>query len=195
MLKSHIHERPVFQRLLFAQSWEDPELDIEGLRIAPGDRVLAITSGGCNALSLLTMGPRELIALDMNPAQNWLLEFKLAGIRGLSHEEYLRLLGVRFLEEPDPDAAPPTHLYARVRPLLSPEARAFWDGNVDQIRRGVLQAGRYERFLAAFRRVLRAAVGRSTLRDMLRQPPGRQAEFYRTRWDRPAWRLLFGVFF
>ena len=195
MLESRIHARPVFQRLLFGQSWEDPELDIEALRIAPRDRVLAITSGGCNALSLLTTGPRELIALDMSPAQSWLLELKLAGIRGLSHEEFLRLLGVRFLEEPDPAAAPPTELYTRIRPLLSPQARGFWDGNAPQIRRGVLQAGRYERFLAVFRRVLSAAVGGSTLRDLMRHPPEGQAEFYRARWDRPAWRLLFGIFF
>jgi S-adenosylmethionine-diacylglycerol 3-amino-3-carboxypropyl transferase len=58
-VKSQIHERTIFRKLLFAQSWEDPELDIEALRITPDDRVLAVTSGGCNALSLLTTEPRR----------------------------------------------------------------------------------------------------------------------------------------
>ncbi len=194
-MKSQIHERPVFERLLFAQSWEDPEADIEALQIEPSDQMLVVTSGGCNALSLLTTEPKALIAIDMNPVQSWLLELKLAGIRALSHEEFLQLLGVQFVEESDPNHSSPTALYGKIRDLLSPGARAFWDGNLHLNQQGVLQSGRYERYLRAFRRLLRLIQGGSTIRDLLHQSPDTQREFYRTRWDRAAWRFFFRIFF
>ncbi len=194
-MKSQIHQRTVFETLVFAQSWEDPELDIEALKISPHDRVLVVTSGGCNALSILTTGPKELIAIDMNPLQSWLLDLKLAAIRALSHEEFLELLGVKFIEEPSPDGIAPERLYDRVRPLLSPEAQTFWDRNVQMIRRGVLQAGRYESYLAVFGKILQFVVGRATVRNLLQQRPETQAEFYRTHWDRAAWRLFIRIFF
>ncbi len=194
-MKSLIHERTVFEELLFAQSWEDPELDIEALRITPDDRVLVVTSGGCNALSLLTTEPRELIAIDMNPVQSWLLELKLAGIRGLSREEFLGLLGTRFIEEPDPTHPSATALYARIRRLLSPGAQWFWDRHLSMIHHGVLQSGRYERFLSIFRRLLRLILGTRTVRELMNQSLDMQPDFYRARWDRPAWRLFFRIFF
>ena len=193
-MKSYIHQRPVFETLLFAQSWEDPELDIEALQISPSDRALVVTSGGCNALSLLTTGPKELIAIDMNPLQTWLLELKLAGIRALSHEMFLRLLGVEFIEEPSSTDTAPTELYGHARGFLPAEARDFWDRNSHLIERGVLQVGRYEAYLATLRRVLRILVGGGTLRDLFRQQLASQETFYRERWDRFAWRLFMRIF-
>jgi S-adenosylmethionine-diacylglycerol 3-amino-3-carboxypropyl transferase len=195
-LKSTIHARPVFQKLIFAQCWEDPELDIEGLAPTRSDRVLVVTSGGCTALSILTRGPRELIAIDMNPAQSYLLELKLAGIRILDdHDAYLKLLGVRFVEDKAPEGPPPAELYRRVRPLLSPDAQEFWDAHADWIQKGVLWCGRYESYLALFRRLLHIVVGRKTVRELLRLAPAEQARFYRERWDTAGWRLLFRMFF
>lgn len=194
-MRSRIHERPVFEKLVFAQSWEDPELDIEALQIVPSDHVLVVTSGGCNVLSLLTTGPRELIAIDMNPAQGWLLELKLAGIRTLSHDEFLRLLGVRFVEEPNPNHYTSTEVYGKLRGHLSPSARSFWDRNLKMISRGVLQSGRYEQYLRVFRTLLRLIKGGPTVRELMNQSLDRQLDFYQTRWDRAAWRLFFRVFF
>ena len=89
-----IQSRAVFQRLLFAQCFEDPEIDRRALRIGPGHTVLCVTSGGCNVLALLLDAPAHLIALDLNPAQNALLQLKIEGIRRLvlEHEgvEYAR---------------------------------------------------------------------------------------------------------
>jgi len=194
-MRSHIHDRPVFEKLLFAQSWEDPELDIEALQIQPSDRILVVTSGGCNALSLLTTGPREMIAIDMNPVQSWLMELKLAGIRTLSHDEYLRLLGVRFLEEPSPNHNTSIEVYGKVRGDLSPAARSFWDCNQKMISHGVLQSGRYELYLRVFRRLLRAIQGGATVRELMNQSLDMQQNFYHSQWDRTAWRLFFRIFF
>ena len=70
-------------KLLYAQVREDPEVDLEALSIGPEDTLFAVTSGGCTALRLLAEGPKELTCVDFNPAQNYLLELKLAAIRSL----------------------------------------------------------------------------------------------------------------
>lgn len=61
---------------MFAQSWEDPDCDRAALRIAPGERALAVTSGGDNVLDLLRDDPAAIVAIDLNPAQAWLFELK-----------------------------------------------------------------------------------------------------------------------
>ena len=57
-----------FRRLVYPQIWEDPIIDMEALRLGPGDRMIAIASGGCNVLSYLTADPAEIIAVDLNGA-------------------------------------------------------------------------------------------------------------------------------
>ena len=105
--------------LVYNQCWEDPARDQEALDLGPGDRVLAITSAGCNVLDYALRGARVL-AVDANPRQNHLLELKLAGIRTLSFEDFFTLFG----EGGTPHAR---QIYASLRGLLSREAQAFWD--------------------------------------------------------------------
>ena len=80
---------------MFAQSWEDPACDLAALRPQPGDTILAITSGGDNVLGFLLTDPQQVIAVDVNPAQTYLLELKKAAFRRLTHTNMLVLLGVR----------------------------------------------------------------------------------------------------
>jgi S-adenosylmethionine-diacylglycerol 3-amino-3-carboxypropyl transferase len=85
--------------------------------------VLVITSAGCNALDYALAAPRSVHAVDANPRQTALLELKLAGIRGLDHDDFFQVFGLgahpRF-----------AHLYRRhLRARLSPAAQAFWDGH------------------------------------------------------------------
>lgn len=186
---SPIHERAVFDRLLFAQCWEDPALDAAALRVRPGDVVVSVTSGGCNTLALALQGARTIHAVDLNAAQSALLELKLAGARSLRHGEYLELLGVR-------PSARQEALYARARTALSPEARAYWDAHAAFLRRGVLLAGRYEGYLALFRALLRAIEGRGRIARLFTcRTIEEQRRFYDTEWDTAPWRLFFRTFF
>ena len=105
--------------LVYNQCWEDPARDQEALGLGPDDRVLAITSAGCNVLDYALRGARVL-AVDANPRQNHLLELKLAGIRTLGYEDFFALFG----EGGTPRAR---EIYASLRDGLSREARAFWD--------------------------------------------------------------------
>jgi S-adenosylmethionine-diacylglycerol 3-amino-3-carboxypropyl transferase len=186
---SPIHGRPVFWRLLFAQCWEDPRLDFEALRVNSGHAVLSVTSGGCNTLALATCEPRKIYAVDLNAAQNALLELKIAGIRTLEHAEYLEFLGAR-----------PSHrrgdLFDQVRYELSDAARCTWDARRKEIERGILLAGRYERFLGLFRRLLPWLVGRRRIERLFeREDVEERRRFYDEEWNTRRWRLFFRLFF
>ncbi len=184
-----IHDRPVFGRMLFAQCWEDPVMDMEALRVGPGKTLLSVTSGGCNTLSLATLEPQRIIAVDLNPVQSWLLELKIAGIQTLDHGEYLELLGVR-------TSPRRPQLYRHTRPQLSDPARRYWDGRPRDLAHGVLRAGRYERYLSAFRQLLRGIQGsRRIERLFAERSTEERRRFYDDEWDRRAWRLFFRLFF
>jgi len=182
-------QRPVFERLLFGQCWEDPGLDAEALRVTPEHTLLSVTSGGCNTLSLALSGAERVIAVDLNAAQSSLLELKIAGARLLSHREYLELLGVR-------KSGSRTALYVRSRTAMSPTARDYWDRNLALIERGVLGSGRYERYLGAFRALLRGLEGRGRIEELFEaRTLDEQRRFYEVKWNTASWRLFFRVFF
>src|SRR5262245_11303043 len=102
--------------LVYNQCWEDPARDQEALALGPDDRVLAITSAGCNVLDYALRGARVL-AVDANPRQNHLLELKLAGIRTLPFEDFFALFG-------DGGTPRAREMYAALREHLSRDAQA-----------------------------------------------------------------------
>jgi S-adenosylmethionine-diacylglycerol 3-amino-3-carboxypropyl transferase len=109
------------RNLVYNTCWEDPRLDREALRLTGSDRVVVITSAGCNALDYLLDGPAEVTAIDINPRQNALLELKREGIRRLEYEDFFQLFGL---------GRHPQHAWlyqAHLRPGLSPFAREYWD--------------------------------------------------------------------
>lgn len=79
-------------RLMYAQNWEDPRLELKALDIDSRDRVLAVGGGGCTALSLLAQGPRRLEAVDRSEAQVRMLSLKLATVCHLPADEANRFL-------------------------------------------------------------------------------------------------------
>ena len=84
----------MFKGLVYPQIWEDPEVDMEALKIGPETRMITITSGGCNMLSYLTRDPRQIIAVDLNTAHIALSKLKLEGARHLpNHATFYRFFG------------------------------------------------------------------------------------------------------
>lgn len=107
--------------LVYNTCWEDPRLDRQALQLTSQDRVLVITSAGCNALDYALTGPAHVYAVDMNPRQNALLELKMTGIRRLEYDDFFEFFGKGF----HPRAAA---IYQRtLRSELSPWAQTYWD--------------------------------------------------------------------
>jgi S-adenosylmethionine-diacylglycerol 3-amino-3-carboxypropyl transferase len=111
-----------FKGLVYPQIWEDPEIDMEALAIAPDSHIVAIASGGCNILSYLIADPRRITAVDLNPAHVALNRLKLAAVRALpSWDAFYRFFG-----EAD-ERANIVAYWQFVRPQLDPASRAYWE--------------------------------------------------------------------
>src|SRR5215471_16092706 len=81
------------RNLVYNTCWEDPALDRVALDLGPADRVLVITSAGCNALDYLLAGAGEVNAVDVNPFQHALLELKTRAARRLDWPSFFELFG------------------------------------------------------------------------------------------------------
>jgi S-adenosylmethionine-diacylglycerol 3-amino-3-carboxypropyl transferase len=107
--------------LVYNTCWEDPRLDRVALELSDQDRLLVITSAGCNALDYALAGAGQVHAVDMNPRQNALLELKLAGATQLQQEDFFKLFGEGYL----PKVA---QVYSqKLRQQLSPWSAQYWD--------------------------------------------------------------------
>ena len=113
----------LFEGLVYAQIWEDPEVDLAALELLPSHRLVTIASGGCNVMSYLLADPAHLIAVDLNPAHAALLRLKLAAARHLPDYDTFRAF---FASAGDTDNLA---MYRRfLAPHLDPVTRAFWEG-------------------------------------------------------------------
>jgi len=112
-----------FKGLVYPQIWEDPDVDLEALRLRPDSRMVTISSGGCNVLSYLTANPAEITAVDLNKAHVALGRLKLHAAQKLpNHQTFFRFFG-------EADEKANIAAYERfLRDDLDPEARAYWEG-------------------------------------------------------------------
>ncbi|MEM9413529.1 MAG: BtaA family protein, partial [Planctomycetota bacterium] len=110
--------------LVYNTCWEDPALDRIALEFGPDDRVMVITSAGCNALDYVITGPKHVHAVDMNPRQNALLDLKCSAIRNLEFDDFFKLFG-------DGHFPGIKEVYQqKLRPSLGEWSQAFWDKKI-----------------------------------------------------------------
>jgi S-adenosylmethionine-diacylglycerol 3-amino-3-carboxypropyl transferase len=112
-----------FNGLVYNQIWEDPRVDMEGLRLDGDSRLLTISSGGCNILNYLTVQPHSIAAVDVNASHVALTRLKLAAVEYLpSHDDLFRFFGCA-------DDKVNLVNYARyLRDHLDDLTRQFWEG-------------------------------------------------------------------
>ncbi len=110
--------------LIYNACWEDPQCDRHLLEIQPDSRIVMITSAGCNALDYLLDDPREINAIDVNPRQNALLDFKLALFR-YGDFEYL----YKFFGEGVYDQCQSFYNYY-LKPYMGDYSQKFWDKKI-----------------------------------------------------------------
>ncbi|MCR9180929.1 MAG: DUF3419 family protein [Erythrobacteraceae bacterium] len=111
-----------FRGLVYAQIWEDPVVDMEGLDIHPEARVMCIASGSCNALSYLTANPASVTAVDLNKAHVALGRLKIAAIRHLPNYERFH----RFFAHADHKENSAVYK-TMIAPHLDADSRAYWE--------------------------------------------------------------------
>src|SRR5262245_48169223 len=111
--------------LIYNQCWEDPSIDQAALNIRPCDRIVTITSAGCNALDYLLRRPRSVDCVDMNPNQTALLELKLVALRRLEYPAFFSMFGLGRIQDH-------RSIYDRdLRHHLSISSQMIWDRRID----------------------------------------------------------------
>jgi S-adenosylmethionine-diacylglycerol 3-amino-3-carboxypropyl transferase len=147
----------VFSRLVYAQIWEDPVVDLEALDIRNGSRVVTIASGGCNVLSYLTANPERIHAVDLNAAHVALNRLKITAAQRLpNHAALVRFFGCA----DDPENV--SNFDRFVAPHLDPTAHRYWTTRdllgrrrIDVFKRGFYRTGLLGRFIGAAHAVAR----------------------------------------
>lgn len=177
-------------RIYYSQCWEDPKILLEALQIAPNDRILSITSGGCNTLALALESPKSIVALDINSAQNHLLELKILAIKSFNYDDFLKFVGVSKCNDR-------AVLFEKIKPLLRPEVQEWWNTRMSLIRMGIIHVGRFEKYLNLFRNWLLPVIhSRESLKKLsLAKNLSEQNDYYKATWDNWRWRVLFKIFF
>jgi S-adenosylmethionine:diacylglycerol 3-amino-3-carboxypropyl transferase len=93
---SRVQRLSAFQQVVYSGCWEDTETELGALDLQKGARVLSITASGSRSLGLLEANPSEVISVDLNPSQNFLLDLKRASALGArdweQHASFLGLL-------------------------------------------------------------------------------------------------------
>lgn len=177
-------KKKIFDDIVYAQCWEDPSIDRIAFNIQSDDVIFSITSGGDNVLTFLIDNPSKVIALDLNPHQNYLLALKIAAFKQLSYEKLLELFGITV-------SSRRIKLYQWLRFSLDNPTRQYWDDNLDKIKTGIIHCGRYERYMKLLRRGLELTMGKSLIKKFFQtEHTAERLDLYNKKWDNIWWKIF-----
>ncbi|MFK7766426.1 MAG: DUF3419 family protein [Mariniblastus sp.] len=136
-----------FTQINYSASNEDSNSELAALNLSHDDCVVCITGSGARSLDLLAGDPQTIFSVDFNPAQNHLLQLKIAAYRTLGYDEFAQFIGLR---NDNSSAARSNGLFETVLKAIPCESRDFWVENQKIAKRGVLYCGTWERLLRMF---------------------------------------------
>ena len=190
-MKSEVKENRVdFSLIRYSQCWEDTEVLLESLNIQENDICFGILSAGDNVFSMLTENPKKVVALDISFPQIALAKLKKEVFNSLSYEEMLEFMGVMKSDKR-------IEIYDRIRENLDKEVKEYWDFNKDAIEKGIIHAGKFEKFFKIFREKILPFVHSKKRIEKLLEKKSKQEriEYYDKYWNNFRWKLMFKLFF
>lgn len=187
-MKKEKDQVPLY-KLVFTHNWEDPESDHAALKITDKDAVAAITSGGCNVLGFLLFNPEVIYSIDINPAQSYMLELKIAAIKKLEFEDFISFAGLKKHDDR-------MNLYNRVKSSLSHQALVFWNSQNKILTEGFIMHGKYERFIKLAGKLITLLQGKKRVLGLLREKSKEEQEIYFDKvWNTRRFHYLFKILF
>ncbi len=175
-----------FRTINYSSVNEDWRTEIAALQPREGGRVLCVTGSGDRPLDLLAAAPTQLVAIDLNPAQNHLLSLKAAAIMTLPFEDYTAFLG---LNQAEPGWR--LEVLDHLTPSLPRDGLAFWKAHRRTVARGVLYQGRFERHFKRIAMLARCLRPRAIEELFTFTDLETQCRFIDDHWDKPFWRLAY----
>jgi S-adenosylmethionine-diacylglycerol 3-amino-3-carboxypropyl transferase len=188
-LKSDVASAKFFTKLGYSTCWEDPDVLKTALAVSPHDTVLSVTSGGDLTIGLLLENPRQIVSIDLNAIQNYLLELKLTCFRALDYPDMLAFLGIHPSTER-------LRLFETLKPHLGPSALNYWSEHPSLVENGCLLQGKQDCYFFNFSRLLGILLGRKKIATFLQlnELPA-QKHFFNSEWNTRRWRWIFDLFF
>jgi S-adenosylmethionine-diacylglycerol 3-amino-3-carboxypropyl transferase len=168
-----------FENLNFTSSNEDGRSELAGLA-GPLERMICLTGSGTRPLDMLLSGAEQVVAIDLNAAQNALLRLKIAAMRVLDQPQMLVFLGIA--------AGRPLDLWPQVSAGLAAADRDYWQARLRLIGRGIWYAGLWEKVLRLGARGTRLIRGRAIERLFAAATPQEQAAIWARDFDDRLWR-------
>ena len=171
-----------FNSLSFTSSNEDGCTELAAFAQNRPNRLLCLTGSGSRVLDMCLANPEELIALDLNPIQNELLQLKIAAFKVLNDQDLLGYLGVTPCKNR-------LELHGKVERALTQKSQFFWQTHQGLIAKGLWYSGLWEKVLRF------GAFGNHVIRgkkiDQLFAAPSleEQADMWRRHFDDKVWRL------
>lgn len=141
-----------FRGFVYAQIWEDPEVDLDALKIEKDkSKILTIASGGCNIMNYLTESPAGIKAVDLNPAHVALARLKLCAAKHLpNYDSFFKFFGHA------DDKQNINNYNTYIKPHLDPVSLKYWEGRrltgekrINYFRKNIYQFGLLGRFITA----------------------------------------------
>lgn len=176
-------------KLVFTHNWEDPLSDGYALKIEQNNTIVAITSGGCNVLGFLLYDPKIIYSVDINMAQTYLLQLKIAAIKSLSFDDFIAFSGL----VPHPNRA---LLFDKVKNELSTEASHYWQEQSKIIINGFIMNGKYERFVKFAGKFLKVLQGKGRVNGLFKTNTQQEQENYFDKvWNTKRFKYLFKILF
>jgi S-adenosylmethionine-diacylglycerol 3-amino-3-carboxypropyl transferase len=112
-------------RLVYNTCWEDPAIDRKLLQLDPESHIVMLSSAGCNALDYLLDEPARIDCVDINPAQNAVLNLKKALFYNGNYSMLWTTFGL------GQNSAITPQYYKHLRDFLKKPGQAFWDDHLD----------------------------------------------------------------
>lgn len=130
-------------RIRYSLVWEDSSTLYDALNINSHDRVLMITSAGCNVLNVLLKNPAAVYAIDLNLLQNQLLLLKKHIILNHDYWVFHALLGLG-----EPSIVQPA--IKKLFSTLPKTAQRYWKSFFEKHPAGLLSSGQLESYITRF---------------------------------------------
>ncbi len=174
-------------RLMFGQVREDAAVDLFLVRqLQSPTRLFVIASGGCTALSLLTVDSCSVDALDISQAQIALVELKAALYKhlGFAAAKQACIADGRAYRE-------------QVNSRLSPQAQHFFSARSESLKSGLNNCGWVDQRMHLLTKLFYLFVHslEETKSFLSLDEIDKQREFYSKRWCNWQWKLTMKVAF
>lgn len=189
-MDKEIQNRAKFDKIRYANCWEDSELLLEAFEITPNKKCISIASAGDNSFALLTKNPELVLAVDLSIPQISCCELKKQAIKLLEYEEFLELAGFNKSNRRQ-------DLFKSIEGNLPLECKYYFAQNPKIIEDGIIHQGKFEHYFQIFANKIMPLVHNQKNLTELFLPKAIEAQklFYDKTWNNWRFKALFKVFF